>query len=162
MAGADLGICCELGSDWSSEVTPIRLMWLIADHAKVERVFGLGGIEYFLRINNDVSPNYNWSIWHTWRILRSPLSDAALALTFFGGLVRDVHDRSRRAVQPSVKILAYLVAFILPLNAFAQAIQSDAVVGRMALFSIVFTTIASVVIWKRLIDIYISRIFTKR
>ena len=33
-----------------------------------------------------------------------------------------------------MKILAYLVAFILPLNAFAQVIQSDAVVGRWRFF----------------------------
>ena len=29
------------------EVMPMRLTWLIADHAKVEKIFGLGGIEYF-------------------------------------------------------------------------------------------------------------------
>jgi hypothetical protein len=160
---ATAGAILVFGVNWFltglPEVTPMRLIWLIVDHAKVERIFGLGGIEYFLRINNDVNPNYKWSLWHTWKILRSPLSNSALVLTFFGGLVVIFHDFARRAVQPSVKILAYLTAFILPLNAFAQALQSDAVVGRMALFSIVFTTIASIVIWKRLIDIYVSPSF---
>lgn len=141
------------------EVTPMRLTWLVADHAKVARIFGLGGIEYFLRINNDLNPNYNWSIWHTWTILRFPLSNTAFALTFVGGLIVLVHDFPHRTERSSVKILAYATAFILPLNLFAQAIQSDAVVYRLALFSIVFTTVAGTVIWKRLIDIYVSTEF---
>jgi hypothetical protein len=159
VAGAVLVTAVNWWLTGLAEVTPMRLTWLFADQAKVARTIGLGGIEYFLRIDNAVSPVYDWSIGHAWQILRYPLSNYALVLTFVAGVIVLLHDFPHRAEQASFKILAYVAAFILPLTAFAQALQSDGVVYRFALYSIVFTTIASVVIWKRLVDIFVSTAF---
>lgn len=134
------------------ELTPIRLIWSFADHAKAERTFGLGGIQFFLRNNNDVNPKYDGSLQLVWHTLRYPIPTIALALTLIGGILVLVHDLARRPVHRSTKLLAYLAAFVLPLGAFAQIIQSANVTQRMGLFSIVFTTMAIVVIWKRLVD----------
>lgn len=138
------------------ELTPIRWFWVIADRVKVERVFGTGGIEFFLAMNNDLSPQYDWSFSRAWKILRYPVPRdsvgvAAVLLTLLGVLVLLVQQRTRETVSNWVKCLAYLAAFILPLSAFAQAVQTVAV-DRMALYSIVFTTLAGVVIWKTLVD----------
>jgi hypothetical protein len=134
------------------EVTPMRVLWAIADQAKAERTFGLGGIEYFLRINNDVGPHYDWAFWHTFRILRFPLPNMLFIPTVIAGIIVVADDLVNKNDNNTTRCLAYLVAFTLPLNAFAQVIQSNAVVGRLALFSIVFTTIGSVLIWKRVVD----------
>jgi hypothetical protein len=138
------------------EVTPMRWFWVIADRVKVERVFGTGGIEFFLAVNNDLSAQYDWSFNRAWKIIRYPvprdsIGAAAVLLTLLGVLVLLVRHRTRETVSSSVKFLAYLAAFILPLSAFAQAVQTVAV-DRMALYSIVFTTLAGVVIWKTLVD----------
>ncbi len=138
------------------EVTPMRWFWVIADRVKVEKVFGTGGIEFFLAVNNDLSAQYDWSFNRAWKILQYPVPRdsvgvAAVLLTLLGVLVLLVQHRTRETVANSVKFLAYLGGFILPLSAFAQAVQTVAV-DRMALYSIVFTTLAGIVIWKTLVD----------
>jgi hypothetical protein len=153
MAGAVL----VFGVNWIltglPELTPIRLIWSFADHAKAEKTFGLGGIQFFLRNNNDVNAEYDGSLHLIWHVLRYPVPVAALAATLIGGIFVLVHDLVFRPVHRSLKLLAYLVAFVLPLSAFAQVMQSTNVTQRMGLFSIVFTTMAVVVIWKRLVDL---------
>lgn len=138
------------------EVTPMRWFWVIADHVKAEKVFGTGGIEFFLAMNNDLSAQYDWSFNRAWKILRYPVPRdsvgvAVALLTLLGILVLVVQHRTRKPVSNSLKLLAYLTAFVLPLSAFAQAVQTVAV-DRMALYSIVFTTLAGVVVWKMLVD----------
>jgi hypothetical protein len=133
------------------EVTPMRWFWAIADQAKVEKVFGTGGVEFFLGVNNDLRREYDWSFNRTWQILRYPVPPAVVYLSLLGVLIVSIRHRARETVANSGRFLALLAAFILPLSAFAQAVQI-ASVDRMALYSIVLMTLACVVLLKRLVD----------
>jgi hypothetical protein len=138
------------------EVTPIRWFWAIADRAKVERVFGTAGVNFFLDVNNDFEPYVRWyrRIFFTIRYpLPKPISYVTLVAA---GLVfvRMVGDfLSRRPVDRSEKLLVQLVAFLVPLGAFAVVVPSPSVY-RMGIISITFVTLAVVLIWKTLVDRY--------
>lgn len=133
------------------EVTPMRWLWPIADQTKAEGVFGIGGIEFFLRMNNDLRAEYDWSLRRTWGVLRYPLSEEVVYWGLLGLFIVLAVKRTRAAAASAAKFLAYLVAFVLPLSIFAQAVQTLAV-DRLALYSIVLMTLATVVILKKLVD----------
>jgi len=162
--GLFAGSALAFGTNWILtgliELFPIRWFWAIADRVKVEEVFGLGGIEFFLEGTMNFSKEYDWSFNRAWKILRYPVPRdtvgmAVVFLTLLGVLVVLIRYRTRETDASSDKFLAHLAAFILPLSAFAQAVQTVAV-DRMALYSIVFMTLAGVVIWKRLVDICVG------
>lgn len=153
--GLFAGTSLVFGTNWAltglAEVTPMRWTWAIADHAKVEKVFGTGGVEFFLAMNNDLAKTYDWSFKRTWNILRYPLPMAVVYLSLLGMLIALILKRTREAATSAGKFLMFLAAFIFPFSAFAQAVQTAAV-DRMALYSIVFMTLASVVALKGLTD----------
>jgi hypothetical protein len=133
------------------EVTPMRWFWAIADRAKVQEVFGTGGIEFFLAVNNDLMQTFDWSLRRVGTAMRYPLPKAFLYLS----LAAIVVVLARRDVGPNGKSNRFLVqiaAFTIPLVVFAQLVPSPSVY-RMALFSLVFMSLASVVLLKRLVDV---------
>lgn len=139
------------------EVTPMRWFWAIADREKAEAVFGKGGIEFFLAMNNDLATVYDWSMRRAWTILRQPFplpKPVVLlgVLCIFFVLIR---FRTRARVATAARILVPVAAFALPLSVFAQAVQTAAV-DRVALYSIVLTTLASVAMLKMLVDAYLG------
>lgn len=133
------------------EVTPMRWLWAIADQAKVERVFGTGGVEFFLAMNNDLRPEYDWSLRRAWKVLRYPLPPLVTYVSLVAVLVLALLKQARKPGDETIRLLAYIAAFLVPLSIFAQAVQTVAV-DRMALYSIVFTTVATTVLLKRLVD----------
>lgn len=135
------------------DITPMRFLWPLSDQAKAISTFGLGGIEYFLRTNNDVSASSGASdiIGLLWRYLRFPLPDSMLAISAVAALAIaaiDWRDRSRRS---TLVLLVTLVAFPLPFSILAEAFQSHAVVYRAGLLTIVFTVAGAVIFWQRLV-----------
>jgi hypothetical protein len=157
--GVFAGSALVFGTNWVltglPEVTPMRWTWAIADRAKVAEVFGTGGIEFFIAMNNDLATAYDWSFKRTWKVLRYPLPTAVVYLSLLGILIVLIRNHTRDTVPKEGKFLVLLAAFILPLSAFAQAVQSVSV-DRVALYSIVFTTLASVVALKLLIDVCVG------
>ena len=155
-AGAGLAMVVNWAITGLAEVTPMRLFWAIADQAEVERVFGTGGIRFFLNMNNDLRNEYDWSLRRTWTVLRYPLSAALLFWGLLALLVALIQTHTRAVAASSMRFLAYVAAFVLPLSVFAQGVQTNAV-DRMALYSIVLTTLASVVILNKLVEAYVGR-----
>jgi hypothetical protein len=132
------------------DITPIGIFWAISDHAKAAQVLGLGGIEYFLRTNNDVHSSSGAE--QPWRFLRFPIPIKFLAASIAAGLVLAWIERKDRLPHSTIAIGVRLAAFVLPLMILAVAFQSSAVVYRAGLNSIVFTVIGAIMVWKRLID----------
>lgn len=155
-----VGTAVDMGINWFltgvPEVTPMRLIWRVADQAKAAAVFGMGGIEFFLAVNNNLSQAYDWSFMRMAKVLRYPLWPQLLPLAFLGALVVMLQVKDRKSVGEPERFLLYLAAFIVPLSVFAQVMQVAAV-DRMALYSIVFTTLAAVVLTKRLVEICVDK-----
>ena len=155
-----VGTAVDMAINWSMtglpEVTPMRLVWRIADQGKAADVFGLGGIEFFLATNNNLSPKYDWSFMRMAKVLRYPLWPELLPAALLGALVLLLQAKDRKLVAEPERFLLYLVAFLAPLSAFAQAVQTAAV-DRMALYSIVLTTLAAVIVTKRLVELCVDK-----
>lgn len=134
-----------------AEVTPMRWFWAVADQARAERLFGLGGIEFFLARNNDLSATYDWTLARTWRVLRYPLRMDIVLVGLLIGVGLLVRERMRGGPPEPARAVAYAAAFAMPLALFAQAVQSESVT-RMGLYSIVFTTVALVIALKATVD----------
>lgn len=140
------------------EVTPMRWFWAIADRMKVEEVFGTGGVEFFLAMNNNLEPNVPWS-----RLLRFtmyyPLPMTIMYVSLLGLLIvltrMVTRFRANGTVAKPDKFLMQLAAFVIPLGVFVLVVPSPSVY-RMGLYSIVFMTLGVVVIWKRFVDIYVG------
>lgn len=137
------------------EITPMRLIWEFADRAKFKTVFGTGGVEYFLGMNNNLAADYDWSLNRVWNVLQYPLPPKIAFFGFLCMLIALIRKRTRGNVSHAAGILLPIVAFVLPLGLFAQAMQTAAV-DRVALYSIVMTTVACVVIFKSLGDVFFS------
>lgn len=134
------------------DITPMRFFWPLSDQAKAAGVFGLGGIDFFLRINNEVSASSDGWLGLLWRFMRFPLASWAFLLTAILAIGLAIIDRRDRTQWSTLGLLLTLAAFILPLSILAEAFQSHAVVYRAGLFTIVFTVIGAVVVWQRTID----------
>lgn len=133
------------------DITPMKMFWSLADQAKAVHTLGLGGIEYFLRTDNDVgSQSVRWTVL-LWHFVRFPLSNKALVVTALAAAVVAFIDRRDRSDRSTLALLLRLIAFALPLSILAVAFQSNAVVHRAGLFTIVLTTIGAVVVWQRII-----------
>lgn len=146
-----------------AEVTPMRWFWAIADQAKVERIFGTGGIEFFLAVNNDLMHHERW-----YRLvgsaMRRPVHMPIMWLSLLVAVVV-LFQISRRYATHNIlfrpeKFLVQLSAFFIPLGAFALLVPSPSV-SRMGLYSIVFVIMAIVVVWKRFSDISFGFRFSK-
>jgi hypothetical protein len=137
------------------EITPMRTVWEFADRTKFKAVFGTGGVEYFLGMNNNLATHYDWSLNRVWRVLQYPLPVKMFFLSLLGTLVVLAWKPARDKAVPTARILLPLAAFVLPLGLFAQAMQTAAV-DRVALYSIVMTSIAGVVMLKIVCDALFS------
>lgn len=153
------GTVLALATNWAltglAEVTPMRWFWEHADRAKVREVFGTGGIEFFLAVNNDLMHSEPWYQ----RIdssMRYPLHSSIMWLSLLGAIVVLTQGLRRYSANQTLarsdKFLLQLGAFIIPLCAFALLVPSPSVY-RMGLFSVVFVILAIVVIWKRIVSI---------
>lgn len=143
------------------EVTPMRWFWEIADRAKVEEVFGTGGIEFFLAVNNDLKSQERWFALVK-STIRYPVPIAMMWLVLLSAFVVLMRMLNRYFANGTIarpdKFLVQLIAFVIPLCALAIVVQSPSIY-RMGLYSVVFTTLATVVIWKRLVDISFGRLW---
>src|SRR5574337_765801 len=103
------------------ELTPMRWFWAIADRAKVEQIFGTGGIEFFLAVNNDLAqqaPLYS----RIYSTMRYPLSMPIMYLSLLGALIVLTRTLSRYCAKGTVaepdKFLAQVATFVIPLGVF--------------------------------------------
>lgn len=132
------------------DITPIRFFWALADHAKAEQVLGLGGIEYFLRTNNNVSPPLGPRL--LWYFVRFPLAGKWLFVTTAAAVALLAINWRAGIKQSLLALMVRLSAFVIPLSIISVAFQSTGVVYRAGLFTIVFSIIGGVLIWHQLID----------
>lgn len=150
------GSALAFGTNWILtgllEVTPMRWLWAIADREKVAAVFGTGGVEFFLGRNNDLAVAYDWSFQRIWKILQYPLPMALLYFGLLGIVFALIRKNTRGSVENVGRFLLILAAFILPLSIFAQVMQTAAV-DRVALYSLVYMTLATVLAWKVIVDV---------
>src|SRR5262249_12173175 len=101
-----------------AELTPIRWLWMIADRDKVERVFGTGGIDFFLAVNNDLMGSTPW-LQRIDSTIRRPLTgtmmDVTLAAAVVLAVVVWVRHRGDERLAIALKFLGQVAAFIVPL-----------------------------------------------
>lgn len=153
--GTMLALGTNLALTGLAEVTPMRWFWEIADRAKVEKVFGTGGIEFFLSVNNDLM---HYEPWYQRIVstMRYPMHVPIMWLSLLIAIVVMSQILERYAMRNifcrADKFLVQLAAFLIPLGAFALLVPSPSV-HRMGLYSIVFVILAMVVIWKRFSEI---------
>jgi len=140
------------------ELTPIRWLWAIADRDKVEKVFGTGGVDFFLAVNNDLMHSRPW-LQRIEATIRRPVPGAMMDVTFVAAMAllaaAWVRRRRNDSLAVGAKFLRQVAAFIVPLAAFVVVIPSPSIY-RMGVISVVFTILAVVVIWKRLVDICVG------
>jgi hypothetical protein len=140
------------------EITPMRSFWAIADHGKVEEVFGTGGIEYFIAVNNDLGQQLRWYR-RVLETLRLPLPTHVMSLSLIGLVIVALRAlgryRTTRTVAVPDKFLGQLLVFLVPLVAFGLLWPSPSIY-RMGLYSVVFSILGVVVVWKRLLDICVG------
>lgn len=138
------------------EVTPMRLLWEIADQAKAAQVFGLGGVEFFLAVDNDLSPSSPWFLRAFAWTLRRPLPEYWMAFAVLAMLpvAWQVVARWRAgAAQAKADLfLLQVAAFLAPLLALAIVVPSPSVY-RMGVYSVVLSCLALVVLSRRLLDL---------
>jgi hypothetical protein len=157
------GTAVDVVTNWMMtglpELTPIRWLWAIADRGKVETVFGTGGIDFFLAVNNDLMGSLPW-LERIDNTIRRPLSGVMMDSTFVAAaaLVAVVvrHRRDER-LRIALKFLGQVAAFIAPLALFVIVIPSPSVY-RMGMISLVFTVLAIVVTWKSFVDVSVGRL----
>lgn len=133
------------------EVTPMKFFWSIAEKDEVRKVFGTGGIDYLLAVNSGVKTDISfmqrfYSTIHHPRLFNTATFFVSLA--FVGRAVLRLSSR-----EPSEKaelFVAEALAFLMPLILLSIFFPSRSV-ERMGLYSIVFVTMASVIMWERVI-----------
>ncbi len=153
--GMFVGSALAMLVNWSltglPDVTPMRLFWPIANREKVEEVFGMGGIEFFLARNSDLSVIFDKSFKSAWKVLRYPLPMVVIVSSLLGYILILIRDRTRGVVASSDRLFVQVIGFLLALSALAQIIQNSSI-NRMALYSIILVSLALVVMLKRLSD----------
>lgn len=148
------------------EITPMRLFWSFADNARVEQVFGTGGVDFFLAVNNDFwSPDRWYQALQTrgylilatirWPLPRDTVWATAAALLLIAvHAVRRLDVRS--ALAPRDRLLVAIAGLLFSLCASELALPSPSI-QRMGVFSILATTLTIVIVWKRIVDLFVPR-----
>jgi hypothetical protein len=157
-----VGTAADLVTNWAmtglAELTPARWFWAIADRDKVERVFGTGGVDFFLAVNNDLMGAHRWGQ-RIEATFRRPVPGAMMTVTFLaaGALVVATWVRRRRNERVAIapRLLRQVAAFILPLAAFVVVVPSPSIY-RMGVITLAFTIVAVVVVWKRVVDMQLG------
>jgi hypothetical protein len=140
------------------EITPMRLLWRVADQAKAAQVFGTGGIDFFLAVDNDLDNPTPWYARALWG-MREPVSKQVTILTLTCLLVllarATLRYRVRKPLTAANRLLVQVLAFTVPFSVFSMAIPSPSLY-RMGLYTVVFVIVMMVVIWKCSIDILLK------
>jgi hypothetical protein len=158
------GTAVDVVTNWMMtglpELTPIRWLWVVANRDKVERVFGTGGIAFFLAVNNDLMGSASW-LQRIDSTIRRPLPGTMIDVTIVAAVVLPavvwVRHRCNEHLAIALKFLGQIAAFIVPLAVFVVVIPSPSVY-RMGVISVVFTVLALVVIWKGVVDVSVGHL----
>jgi hypothetical protein len=144
------------------EVTPMKVFWAIAQQEKAQAVLGKGGIEFFTGVNDLGSGQSLFSrLYHT---MRHPFPRISFFLTLLPFLFLAARASMRlvrrRSLEKPEQFLLTLTAFLAPLALLTMAIPNLSVV-RMGVYSIIYSVLATVVIWERTIDIWMGDVRVK-
>jgi hypothetical protein len=140
------------------EMTPMRVFWSIAQKDKVREIFGSGGIDFFLAVNNDLNGRESWlqriylTIHHP-RLFNSVTLLAGLILA--GRTILRIADKE--SVEKGDLLLVEAVAFVTPLVLLTILIPSPSVV-RMGVYSVVFIIMGMVVVWEQFIELVLGEL----
>jgi hypothetical protein len=135
------------------ELTPMKVFWSIAQKDKVRELFGSGGIDFFLAVNNDLNNTESWlqrlnNTVHHPRLFNS--------VTLLVGSILAGRAILRFANKDSVEkgdlLLLEAVAFVMPLILLTIFLPSPSV-ERMGIYSAVFLVLGMVIVWERVIEL---------
>jgi hypothetical protein len=118
----------------------------------VREIFGSGGIDFFLAVNNDLNGGESWlqriylTIHHP-RLFNSVTLLAGLILA--GRAILRIADKE--SVEKGDLLLLEAVAFVMPLVLLTILIPSPSV-ERMGVYSVVFIIMGMVVVWELVIE----------
>jgi hypothetical protein len=139
------------------EVTPMRFFWAIGQQEKARAVLGTGGIGFFTGVNDLGSGESLFARLHD--TMRYPFHRLNSFLIVLPGLflaVRAIMRLLRREpLDAPEQFLITLTAFLMPLALLTTVVPSLSVV-RMGLYSIIYTVLATVVIWERTLHILVG------
>jgi hypothetical protein len=138
------------------DITPIKLLWSIADQEKVRHLFGTGGIDFFLALNNDLDTDKNWiqriyTTLHFPRLFKSVTLIVGLIL--FGRAI--VRIARRKPLEKPELLLGEIIAFLTPLVLFTVLFPSPSI-ERMAVYSVVFVILIEILVWRRFVELTVG------
>lgn len=153
-AGTLVTICINWLLTGLPEITPIKLLWAVGDQQKAAEVFGTGGIDFFLAVNNDLVENRTLlqRIYGNLRYLPSkPFMYLTFAIAGLLAIRAFVLALAGRPLERAERFVLAVALFLLPFVSLALIFPSPSLV-RMGLYSIFFVVLATVVVWHRAID----------
>lgn len=153
MIGA--GTAMTIGINWLltglPEVTPMKALWTIAQQDKAARIFGTGGIDFFLAVNNDVTSTTSL-FQRIYGNIRYLPTKAFTYLTIIVGLVLAVLALVRATAgwkfDRAERFVVSAILFVIPFVALTVIFPSPSLY-RMALYTNMFVIFATVIIWQK-------------
>lgn len=133
------------------EITPMKTLWAIAQQDKAAHIFGMGGIDFFLAVNNDVTNTSSLfqRIYGAIRYL--PMNSLTYLTIIAGGLLTVLviaQAFAGRRPDRGAKFVLAVGLFMVPFVVLNVVFPSPSLY-RMGLYSTIFVIFATIAVWHK-------------